>query len=184
MLSLFFLLLLIVLVITGWLLTLFSLPGNWVIVASAAVFAWLVPADGTSGIGMSWTAVLALVGLAILGEIVEFAAGALGASRAGGSKRGAVLAMFGSMIGAVIGGIVGLPIPVVGSVLAAILFAGCGALIGAMLGEWWKGRGLAQALEVGQGAFWGRLLGTLAKTTIATVMAAVALVSAILFGSF
>lgn len=182
--SYFLLLLLIALVLVGWILTLFSLPGNWVIVASAALFAWLVPADGEGWIGMSWTAVLALAGLAILGEIVEFAAGALGASRAGGSKRGAVLAMFGSMVGALIGGFVGLPIPVVGSVLAAILFAGCGALAGAMLGEWWKGRDLAKALEVGQGAFWGRLVGTLAKTTVATVMAAVAIVAAIFFKSF
>src|SRR4051794_10018940 len=87
-LSLSLLLVFILLVLAGWLMTLFSLPGNWVIVASATLFAWLVPADGSSGIGMSWSAVLALAGLAILGEIVEFAASALGASRAGGSKRG------------------------------------------------------------------------------------------------
>jgi uncharacterized protein YqgC (DUF456 family) len=182
--SFVWLMLLIVLVIAGWLLTLFSMPGNWVIVVSAALFAWLVPADGTSGIGMSWTAVAALLILAIIGEVIEFLAGAMGASRAGGSKRGAVLAIVGSMIGALIGAFVGLPIPVVGSVVAAILFASCGALVGAMLGEWWKGRDLAQALEVGQGAFWGRMLGALAKTTVASVMAAVAIVAAVFFKSF
>ena len=178
------LILLIVLVIAGWILTLFSLPGNWVIVISSALFAWLVPATEDSGIGMRWTAVAVLLLLAIVGEIIEFAAGALGASRAGGSKRGAVLAIIGSMIGAIAGGIVGLPIPVIGSVVAAILFASCGALIGAILGEKWKGRDMAQALEVGQGAFWGRLLGTLAKTTIASVMAVTAIVAAIFFPSF
>ena len=71
-----------------------------------------------------------------------------------------------------------------GTIVAAILFASCGALVGAMLGEWWKGRDLAQALEVGQGAFWGRLLGALAKTTVASVMAALAVVAAIFFKSF
>ncbi len=178
------LILLIVLVIAGWILTLFSLPGNWVIVISTALFAWLAPADDVSGIGMSWLTVLILVGLAIVGEIIEFAAGAMGAKRAGGSRRGAVLAIFGSMVGAIVGGLVGLPIPVIGSVVAAILFAALGALVGAMLGEKWKGRDLAQALEVGQGAFWGRLFGTLAKTTIASVMAVTAIATAIFFKSF
>jgi uncharacterized protein len=182
--SFVWLLLFVILVIAGWLLTLFSLPGNWIIVLSSALFAWLVPANDESGIGMSWIAVLILVILAVVGEVIEFTAGALGASRAGGSKRGAVLAIFGSVIGALIGAFVGLPIPVVGSVVAAILFAGCGALVGAMLGEWWKGRDLAQALEVGQGAFWGRLLGALAKTTVASIMAVVAIVAAAFFKSF
>ena len=39
-----------------------------------------------------------------------------------------------------------------------------------MLGEAWKGRSLGQSWQIGQGAFWGRLLGTLAKVTVASAM--------------
>lgn len=161
--------------LAGWTLTLFSLPGNWLIVVSAAVYAWLVPDELRWDIG--WWTVLALVVLALLGEALEFAAGALGAARVGGSKRGAALAIVGSMAGAVAGAMIGLPIPVVGSVVAAIAFAGVGAMLGAMLGETWKGRSLGQSWKVGQGAFWGRMLGTLAKTIVGSAMVAVGLVA-------
>ena len=62
----------------------------------------------------------------------------------------------------------------VGSVVAAVLFAAIGALLGAMLGEQWKGRELGESWQIGQAAFWGRLLGTLAKSLIGLVMVAVA----------
>ena len=70
---------------------------------------------------------------------------------------------------------VGVPIPVVGSVVGAVLFAGLGALLGAMLGELAAGRSLATSWKVGRAAFWGRLLGTLAKALIGAVMAGVAI---------
>jgi uncharacterized protein YqgC (DUF456 family) len=85
-----------------------------------------------------------------------------------------VLALAGSLIGGIAGIFVGLPIPVIGSLISAVLFAGVGALIGAMLGENWKGRGLNQSWQVGLAAFWGRLLGTLAKTLVASAMVGVA----------
>jgi hypothetical protein len=48
-----------------------------------------------------------------------------------------------------------------------------------MLGEAWKGRTLGETWKVGQAAFWGRLLGTITKTTIASAMAAIAAVAAL-----
>lgn len=172
-----YLFLLFTVLATGWVMTLLSMPGNWVMVAAAAVYVFLVPDEHRF---LHWTAVGILAGLALLAEVLELAAGAVGAARAGGSKRGAILAAVGSMVGALAGAVVGLPIPVVGSVIAAILFAGLGALGGAMLGESWKGRGLEESWKVGQAAFWGRLLGTLAKTTIASAMVAVAVVAALI----
>jgi hypothetical protein len=167
---------LILVVLAGWVMTLLSLPGNWVMVAAAALFAYFAPDDGPD---ISWTVVAVLAGLATLAEIVELAAGALGAAKVGGSKRGAALAAFGSMIGAVVGALVGVPIPIVGSVIGAIGFACVGALGGAMLGEHWKGRKLGESWQVGQAAFWGRLVGTLTKTAIATVMAGITIAAAI-----
>jgi uncharacterized protein len=170
------LVLLILVLIAGWCMTLLSMPGNWVMVAAVALFAWLAPEEGFD---ISWQTVVVLAVLAVLAELLELAASALGAKRAGGSRRGALLAICGSLVGAIVGVSVGLPIPIVGSLVGAIVFAGFGALVGAMLGETWKGRTLAESWQVGQAAFWGRLLGALAKTGIATAMLAIALVAAL-----
>lgn len=169
--------LLILALVVGWILTILNLPGNWVMVAAAALFAYFMPSDAPFSIG--WSIVVALVALALVGEILEFVAGALGAKRAGGSRRSAVLALAGSLVGGILGVLIGLPIPVVGPVVAAILFAGGGALAGAMIGEAWKGRTLQQSWQVGQGAFWGRLFGTLAKTVIGSAMVVVGVVAAL-----
>jgi uncharacterized protein len=155
----------------GWLLTLFALPGNWLMVAAAAVYAFFVPGEGR--LAVSWGLVIALVVLAVLGELLELLAGALGAKKGGGSKRAAVLAVLFSVPGAMIGAMVGMPIPVVGPLIGVILFAGLGAFAGAMLGESWKGRKLEESWQVGHGAFWGRVLGSLAKVMIASIMLAV-----------
>lgn len=166
---------LIVLLTAGWCLTIINLPGNWLIVAAAALYALVVPDD--SRFDISWTTVAILLGLAIIGEIVETAAGAVGASRQGGSRRGMMLAIVGSIAGSIIGAMVGLPIPIVGSVIAAILFAALGALIGAVLGEQWKGRDAQTSWQIGQAAFWGRLFGTLGKIVVGSAMVASALVA-------
>jgi hypothetical protein len=123
--------------------------------------------------------VASLVVLAAFGEMIELAAGALGAAQAGGSKRGAFLALLGSMTGGIVGIFVGLPIPLVGPILAAVLFAGLGALGGAVLGETWKGRDWDQSWRAGKGAFWGRLLGTLGKILVGSVMVAVTLAAVV-----
>jgi uncharacterized protein YqgC (DUF456 family) len=167
------LLLLLLALVAGWVTTVFSLPGTWLMVAAAALYAWLMPED--LRIALSWTTVGALLALAIVGEIIEFVAGALGVQRYGGSRRGAILAVIGSFFGAIVGAGVGLPIPVVGSIAGVLLGASTGAFVGALLGERWKGRDMDSSLLVGQGAFVGRLLGTVAKIAIASAMVAVTL---------
>jgi uncharacterized protein YqgC (DUF456 family) len=157
----------------GWLLTLVGMPGNWLIVGSAALYAVLRTPDAPMSLNLITVGVLA--GMAALGEVLETAAGAAGVARVGGSKRSAALALMGSLVGGIVGMFVGLPVPLVGSLLAAVVFAGLGALVGAMLGENWKGRGMGQSWEVGKAAFWGRLFGTLAKTLVASAMVAVCL---------
>ena len=102
--------LLILVLLIGWVLTALTLPGNWLMVAAAAVFAFFFPA--TDGHGIGWIVVGVILLLAIVGELLELAAAAIGAGRVGASKRGAALAMIGSLVGAVVGVIVGLPIVV------------------------------------------------------------------------
>jgi len=163
-------LLLILIVLAGWILTLLGMPGNWFMVVAVIVYVLLVPVGSSAAIG--WGVVVALVALAALGELLEFLAGALGVTRAGGSRRGAVLALAGSLIGAVVGLFVGVPIPLVGPAVGAVLLAGVGAMVGAVLGESWKGRGLGESCRIGRAAFWGRVLGTVAKTIVGAAMVA------------
>jgi uncharacterized protein YqgC (DUF456 family) len=170
--------LLIFVLVAGWFLQLVGLPGNWLIVAAAALYAWLMGADATTALG--WPSVIAILVLAVLGEVIEFAAGAMGVTGAGGSRRGALLAIVGSIVGGIVGLIVGVPIPVIGQLVAAIVFGGLGALVGAVIGEVWKGRDLDASLEIGKAAFIGRMLGTAGKMVICTLMVIVAAAAIIL----
>ena len=166
---------LLIALVAGWGLTLFNLPGNWLMVTAAVLYAAVGPADSRLAIG--WPVVIAVLLLAALGELVEFLAGAALATQAGGSKRSAALALLGSLGGGVLGAVVGVPIPIVGSLVGALLFAGAGALGGAMLGEYWKGRPLEHGWNVGKAAFWGRLLGTLGKVLTGSVIVVVCLLA-------
>ena len=171
--AIFFALLLVFALVLCWLLTLLGLPGNWFMAGLAAVYAWLGPAQGHLALG--WRTIVALLVLALLGEIVELLAGAVGVAKAGGSKRGAAMALVGSILGGMIGVVVGVPIPLIGSLVAAVLFAGLGAMIGAALGEIWIGQEPGKTWRIAQRAFWGRLAGTLGKIILGAVMIAVVL---------
>lgn len=160
--------LLVTILLAGWLITVLGMPGNWLMAAAVAGYVLLVPEQSPVAIG--WPVAVAVGLLAAVGELLEFVAGAFGVAKAGGSKRGAVLALLGSMVGGIAGMFIGLPIPIVGSLVAALLFAGLGALAGAVIGEQWHGHGLDKSWQIGKAAFWGRLLGTLAKTTVGAVM--------------
>lgn len=110
-----------------------TLPGNWLMVLAAALFAWLVPHPGRDG--LLWPTVGATLLLAIIGEALEFWAGAAGAKKQGGSRRGMLLAMLGAMLGSIGGAFLGMPIPIIGPLVAAVLGGGLGAFGGAYLGE-------------------------------------------------
>ena len=165
---------LIVVLVTAWIVNWLGIPGNWIMVLAAAGYAWLVPGDVRVGIG--WPVVAAAFVIALAGELAELLAGALGVKKAGGSRRGTILAIIGSIVGGIVGMFVGIPIPIVGSLVAAVLFGATGALVGAMLGEHWKGRTFDESLNVGQAAFLGRLAGTMAKIACGTVILAVVLI--------
>jgi uncharacterized protein YqgC (DUF456 family) len=156
----------------AWLLNLVALPGNWIIVGAAALFTAFMPEDAERG--LTWMTVIVLAVLAILGEAIEFAAGAAGAARQGASRRAIALSMIGAMIGSIVGLSVGVPIPVVGSLVMALFGGAAGAFAGAYLGEAWKGRGEPERTAAGRGAFFGRIWGTVGKLAVGAVMFAVA----------
>jgi hypothetical protein len=163
--------LLVLICVGAWLLTLLTAPGNWMIVGLAALFAWLFSAD--AGHGISWTTVAVLVGLAAAGELFEFGASAVGAAKQGASRRAVILSLVGALVGSAVGLFAGVPIPVVGPLLMAVLGGAAGAFIGAYVGETWKGRTSAESVAVGQGAFVGRIWGTVGKLAVGAVMLAI-----------
>lgn len=138
-------------VIVFWFLNLIGMPGNWLIAAASAFYAWLFPSEARTSV--SWPTVGIVVGLAVLGEIAEFAASAAGVRKLGGSWPGTIFALMGSIVGSVTGIFAGFPMPVIGSLVAAIAFGGLGALAGAMLGEVAHGKSLDISLKIGKAAF-------------------------------
>lgn len=161
----------------AWLTTLFTLPGNWLVVALAAGFAWLFPHE--EGRGISWMAVGVSVGIAALGEVIEFAAGAAGAAKQGASRRAVLLALVGAMVGSILGVLVGTPVPILGSFIMALLGGAGGAFAGAYLGEMWKGRTVDERVAAGQGAFVGKISGTLGKLACGVIIIVIVMADAL-----
>ena len=167
--------LLLATLVAGWMLTLMGLPGTWLMVAGAGLYYWVAPTCGPTELSAS--SAIAMLLLATFGEIAEFAAGAWGARRAGGSRRAALFGLIGSIAGAIGGALVGLPIPVFGAPIAALLGGALGALLGAGLAEHSLGEDSKQSLRVGKAAFLGRLLGTGAKSLVATMLAVIGVIA-------
>ena len=173
MLALLVAVLLVLVLLACWVLTLLSLPGNWLMVLAAAVYAWLVPAAWPASLG--WRTVVVLLVLAVVGEVLELVAGCSawpGPAAAAAARCWRCAALWPGPWRASSSA----PIPVVGSLVAAVLFAALGAMAGAVLGETTAGRGLDASLRIGSWAFAGRLAGTLGKMLVGAVMIAAVLV--------
>jgi len=144
------------------------LPGTWLILASAIGYDWYF--DWTQ-IGWPW-----LVGMgifAVIVEVFETLAGAVAAQRAGASRR--------AVIGALVGGFAGMfvftplvPIPVVGTIVGGLL----GCFAGALTGELSLNKDLATGARVGLFATIGKIIGLVAKTSAAIVLAGAAVACA------
>ena len=127
---------------------------------------------------LGWTVGVAAA-LAVVGEVIEFAAGAAGAAKQGASRRAVLLALVGAMVGSIAGVMIGTPVPVLGSFVMAILGGAGGAFAGAYLGEMWKGRSEDARIAAGQGAFVGKIWGTLGKLACGAVIVAIVAVDAL-----
>ena len=150
----------------AWGSTLFTAPGNWLILFFSVVYAIVLPAEMHPQV--TWPMLVIALGLALLGEAWEFLAGAAGAAKRGGSRRGAIFAIICSMIGSVMGAIVGGPVPVIGPMLGALLGGALGAFAGAYVGE--RNRSHTERVHIGKGALIGRLFGTAGKLICGLIM--------------
>jgi uncharacterized protein len=146
-------------IITGLLLDLVGLFGNWIILGAVAI-AWLA----TGFTHFSGTVIIVLLVLAILGEVVEFIASSMGAARFGASKGAMVAALVGCIVGAIVG---------------APFFLIIGAVVGALVGAFTAAAAyevlMSQkdydvAMRVGFGATVGKIGGILGKLAVGVLM--------------
>lgn len=145
----------------GLLLTALGLPGNWLMVLCTALVAWL---QQDAGMFSPWT-LLTILGLAIVGEVLEFLSGLVGSKRAGGTWRGSTGAILGGILGALLGTAL-IPLPGLGTLLGACL----GAFLGAVTLELAAGRALRFSVRAGRGAALGYGFGVLAKLGVGTAI--------------
>jgi uncharacterized protein YqgC (DUF456 family) len=155
----------------GVVLTLLQLPGNWLIVLTTALVAWWGWDPLPEARLVGWTVLAILLGLAVAAEVAELALGAMGAKKAGGSRRGALLAIVGGFVGAVVGSFA-IPILIVGTVVGAAL----GSAAGALVGDRAAGREWGQAARAARGAAVGRVSATVVKALVGVLLWCVALV--------
>jgi uncharacterized protein YqgC (DUF456 family) len=163
--------LLVLLNILGIALTALTLPGIWLMLLVAGLAQWWqVSAYGTWM--FSWWTLGVCGGLALLAEIIEFVASALGAAKFGGTRWGALGSIVGTIAGAVAGSFFLFP-------LGTILGAAAGAGAGALLCERHIGKRTWEAAsKAGAGAAIGRLAATLVKVGVAVVVAVILSVAA------
>jgi len=142
-------------IVIGLLLDVVGLFGNWVILGAIAA-TWAVTGFAHFG---AWP-MLAMLVLAVLGEVIEMVAASLGASKFGGSRGAAVAAMLGCLAGA----IVGTPVfPVLGTLAGACV----GAFLAAAVFETaFARKDLGGAVRTGFGAALGKIAGLLAKMLV------------------
>ena len=151
----FFLVVLVVCV----LLNLVTLPGNWAMVALVIVWEMFYP-----GSSLGVTFFVLFIGLAFVGEVVEFGAQIYGSKKYGSSKTSTAAGVIGAIAGALAG--------------APFMF-GVGAIFGALFGAW-AGCYLAErfirrqpselAFRAAQGAMVGKFFGMVIKFGIGMAM--------------
>ncbi len=152
--------------VVGLLLVPLGLPGLWIMVGGILLYAGLTEYRSVGVVTM-----LVVLGLAFLGEIVEWWIGYGMTRRYGGSRR----AGWGALIGGIVGAVVGVPVPIVGSVIGAFV----GSFGGAALFEYSLSGTAATAVRGGWGALVGRAFAAAAKVAIALVIAVIGTVAAL-----
>lgn len=146
-----------------------QLPGVWILLALAALIefadALYLPAGDRQT--FQWWVLAVCVGLALLGELIEFVAAVAGAKKGGSSARG----MWGALIGGILGVFVFTPLffflPLFGTFLGAVLGTFVGAVVGELTAEQATVGG---SMKPAVGATIGRVVGTGSKVGITIVV--------------
>jgi uncharacterized protein YqgC (DUF456 family) len=125
------------------------LPGTVLVWAGILLGAWI---DDFSRVSVTTVVVISV--LAVLAWGLDYAAGLLGAKKAGASKQ----ALLGAAVGTVLGLFMG---------LVGVLFM---PLVGAAVGEYVARKDQTRAVRVGLATWVGIMLGLIAKVVLAFIM--------------
>mgnify|MGYP001766842059 FL=1 len=125
------------------------LPGTLLVWGGIVLGAWI---DDFTRVSVTTVVLISLMGL--LAWALDYAAGLLGAQKAGASK----LALLGAAVGTVVGLFMG---------LVGVLFM---PLVGAALGEFLAQKDRARAVKVGVSTWIGIMVGLVAKVVLAFMM--------------
>ncbi|MBL8372596.1 MAG: DUF456 domain-containing protein [Burkholderiaceae bacterium] len=128
------------------------LPGTLLVWAGIVLGAWI---DDFARVSVTTVVFISVLGVLAWG--LDYAAGLLGAKKAGASK----LALLGAAVGTVLGLFMG---------LVGVLFM---PLVGAALGEYLARKDETRAVKVGFATWVGIMLGLLAKVVLAFIMVGV-----------
>jgi len=148
--------------LVGIALAVFQLPGTWLILAAAIGY------DGYFGwTQITWPWLVGMAVFAVVVEVFDTLAGAVAAKRAGASRR----AVVGSLVGGFAGMFIfSIPVPVLGTIVGGLL----GCFAGALAGELSVKQDLVSGARVGLFATLGKIVGLVAKTSAALVLAGAA----------
>ena len=152
--------------VVGLVLIPLGLPGLWLMVLGVLGYGWM-----TDFRTVTLALVVAVVALAVVGEIIEAWVGFRLAKRYGGSNR----AGWGALIGGLAGAVIGVPVPVVGSVIGGFL----GTFIGAVAFEYTASRHGPTAWGAGWGAVVGRGVAAAMKLALGLVIAVLGVYAAL-----
>ncbi len=126
-----------------------ALPGTVLILAGIVLGAWI---DDFSRVG--WGTLTVVIILAVMAWAMDYAAGLLGAKKAGASRYAIVGAALGTVAGIFMG-------------LIGVLFM---PLVGAAVGEYIARKDHQNAMKVGVATWLGIMAGLIAKVVIAFMM--------------
>lgn len=144
--------------LAGILIIPFGLPGQFAIPTAVLGFILI---SGTNTLG--WWVFFAVLGIAVLAEIIEAIAGFLGAS----SAKASIWSSFGALGGGIIGAVGGtMVIPIAGSLIGAL----AGTFAGAYVVEYYRTHLIRNAHKVAKGALIGRIVGSITKIVLAVIM--------------
>lgn len=125
------------------------LPGTLLVWAGIVLGAWI---DDFARVSVTTVVVITVLGVLAWG--LDYAAGLMGAQKAGASKQ--------ALVGAAVGTVVGLFMGLVG-----VLFM---PLVGAAVGEYLAQKNHKRAAQVGLATWVGMMLGLIAKVVISFIM--------------
>ena len=129
----------------------FGVPGGWVALAAIIIY------DAVTGFSN------VMIGIAVLGEIIEAFLGLVYVARKGATRWGVLGAFAGGLAGAIGGSMI---LPFLGSIILGLL----GAFAGAVALEYLYYRSMDRALQTGFFAFVGKLGAMFVKFALGLVV--------------